>query len=169
MWCCCCFQTSVCATAVADQVPGNHIFILGDKEQAAYFLNDLQGLYPSDKRVHFYPSSYRLPYQVEAIDNANVVARAEVLARISKGDNTWVITYPEALFEKVPTQHYKWYPMEVQRNGELHGVHFSTSTILGAGMRAGLIAITIENKTKQNKILMQSIFSNQFKVYRINR
>jgi transcription-repair coupling factor (superfamily II helicase) len=96
--------TSVCATAVADQVPGNHIFILGDKEQAAYFLNDLQGLYPSDKRVHFYPSSYRLPYQVEAIDNANVVARAEVLARISKGDNTWVITYPEALFEKVPTQ-----------------------------------------------------------------
>ena len=55
--------------------------------------------------------------------------------------------------EKVPTQHYKWYPMEVQRNGELHGVHFSTSTILGAGMRAGLIAITIENKTKQNKIV----------------
>ena len=96
--------TSVCATAVADQVPGNHVFILGDKEQAAYFLNDLQGLYPSDKRVHFYPASYRLPYQVEAIDNANVVARAEVLARISKGENTWVITYPEALFEKVPTQ-----------------------------------------------------------------
>jgi transcription-repair coupling factor (superfamily II helicase) len=96
--------TSVCATAVADQVPGHHVFILGDKEEAAYFLNDVQGLFPDDKRILFYPASYHLPYQLEAIDNANVVARAEVLARIANGHNTWVITYPEALFEKVPSQ-----------------------------------------------------------------
>ena len=95
---------SICASSVADQVPGHHIFILGDKEQAAYFLNDLQGLYPQDKRVLFFPASYRVPYQLEDTDNANVVARSEVLARIANGSNTWVITYPEALFEKVPSQ-----------------------------------------------------------------
>ena len=33
---------SLCASAVIQQTPGNHIFILDDKEQAAYFLNDLE-------------------------------------------------------------------------------------------------------------------------------
>lgn len=95
---------SICSASVADQVLGHHLFVLEDKEQAAYFLNDLQGLYPEDKRVLFYPASYRVPYQAEEIDNANVVARAEVLSRIANGNNTWVVTYPEALFEKIPSQ-----------------------------------------------------------------
>ncbi|MBL7737396.1 MAG: hypothetical protein JNL51_18200 [Chitinophagaceae bacterium] len=55
--------------------------------------------------------------------------------------------------EKVPTQQYKWYPMEVKRSGELHGVRFTTSTVLAAGMRAGLMEITLENKTKENKTI----------------
>lgn len=67
-------------------------------------LNDLEGLYPDDKRVLFFPASYRVPYQLEETDNANVVTRAEVLERISGGANAWIVTYPEALFEKVPTQ-----------------------------------------------------------------
>ncbi|MBL7737395.1 MAG: hypothetical protein JNL51_18195 [Chitinophagaceae bacterium] len=55
--------------------------------------------------------------------------------------------------EKVPTKEYKWYPMEVQRSGELHGVRFATSTILAAGMRAGLLEIILENTTKEDKIV----------------
>jgi transcription-repair coupling factor (superfamily II helicase) len=94
---------SGCASALAQQVPGHHLFILSDKEEAAYFLNDLESLFPDDKRVLFYPASYRLPYQLEETDNANVVARAEVLERINNGTNVWVVTYPQALFEKVPT------------------------------------------------------------------
>ena len=95
---------SISAAALADQVPGHHLFILADKEEAAYFLNDLEGLYPDDKRILFYPASYRVPYQLEETDNANVVARAEVLDRINNGSNVWIVTYPKALFEKVPTQ-----------------------------------------------------------------
>ena len=79
---------SICAAATADQVPGNHVFILNDKEEAAYFLNDLQGLFPDNKRILFYPASYKVPYQLEQTDNANVVARAEVLERISQGSNS---------------------------------------------------------------------------------
>lgn len=94
---------SLCASALAEQIPGHHLFILTDKEEAAYFLNDLEGLYPEDKRILFYPASYRVPYQIEDTDNANVVARAEVLERINNGKNAWVVTYPQALFEKVPT------------------------------------------------------------------
>jgi len=95
---------SIAASCVADQAPGNHVFILEDKEQAAYFLNDIEGLNPNNSNVLFYPASYRVPYELEKTDNANVVARAEVLEKISKGNNTWVVTYPKALFEKVPSQ-----------------------------------------------------------------
>ena len=95
---------AICASAVAEQVVGKQLFILGDKEEAAYFLNDLENLYPEDKRILFYPASYRVPYQQEATDNANVVARAEVLDKVNNGKNAWIVTYPEALFEKVPTQ-----------------------------------------------------------------
>jgi len=95
---------AICAATVASQVPGHHLFILNDKEDAAYFLNDLEGLFPDQKNILFYPASYRVPYQFEDTDNANVVARAEVLEKINNGKNAWIVTYPEALFEKVPTQ-----------------------------------------------------------------
>ncbi|MBN8861403.1 MAG: hypothetical protein J0H29_23660 [Sphingobacteriales bacterium] len=56
--------------------------------------------------------------------------------------------------EKVPTlQNYKWYPNEVTRHGSIHGVEIATSTILVPGERAGLVAINLENKTKQTKVL----------------
>lgn len=93
-----------CASALAAQVPGHHLFILQDKEEAAYFLNDFQNLHPQQKNIFFYPASYRVPYDVEETDNANVVARAEVLEAINHQKNVWLIAYPEALFEKVPTQ-----------------------------------------------------------------
>jgi transcription-repair coupling factor (superfamily II helicase) len=95
---------SLAASAVAEQVPGHHVFVLEDKEAAAYFLNDLQQLYPDAANVLFYPASYRTPYQLEETDNANVVARAEVLEKVNNGRNCWVVTYPNALFERVPTQ-----------------------------------------------------------------
>lgn len=95
---------SISASSVAEQAPGNHLFILEDKEQAAYFLNDLQGLYPSNPNVLFYPASYRVPYELEKTDNANVVSRTEVLEKISTGKNTWIVTYPKALFEKIPSK-----------------------------------------------------------------
>ena len=92
------------ASAVASQVPGNHVFVLSDKEEAAYFLNDLENLFPNEKHIVFYPASYRSAYHFEETDNANVVLRAEVLEKINNGTNTWIVTYPQALFEKIPTQ-----------------------------------------------------------------
>lgn len=80
------------------------LFILNDKEEAAYHLNDLENLL-GDKNVLFYPGSYRRPYQIEETDNANVLLRSEVLNRInSRKKPAFIVTYPEALFEKVVTR-----------------------------------------------------------------
>ncbi|WP_338408392.1 transcription-repair coupling factor [uncultured Flavobacterium sp.] len=80
------------------------IIILNDKEEAAYYLNDLEQMI-GDQDVLFYPGSYRSPYQIEDTDNANILLRAEVLNRInSRKKPAVIITYPEALFEKVVTR-----------------------------------------------------------------
>src|SRR5690606_37683093 len=80
------------------------LLILDDKEEAAYQLNDLE-LLIGENDVLFYPGSYRRPYQIEETDNANVLLRAEVLNRInSRKKPAVIVTYPDALFEKVVTR-----------------------------------------------------------------
>ncbi|MFV5690684.1 transcription-repair coupling factor [Flavobacterium sp. LT1R49] len=80
------------------------LLVLNNKEEAAYYLNDLEQLV-GDQDVLFYPGSYRRPYQIEETDNANVLLRAEVLNRInSRKKPAVIVTYPEALFEKVVTR-----------------------------------------------------------------
>ena len=80
------------------------LLIFNDKEEAAYYLNDLEQLL-GDKNVLFYPGSYRRPYQIEETDNANVLLRSEVLNRInSRKKPAVIVTYPTALFEKVVTK-----------------------------------------------------------------
>lgn len=87
-----------------------YILIFNDKEEAAYYLNDLEQLI-GDKNVLFYPGSYRRPYQIEETDNANILLRSEVLNRInSRKKPAIIVTYPEALFEKVVTKR------ELERN-----------------------------------------------------
>ena len=79
-----------------------HLFVMHDKEEAAYFHSDLQNLLPQ-KEVWLFPTSYKRPYEFEETENANILMRAEILNRINnKGqDGELIVTYPEALTEKV--------------------------------------------------------------------
>ncbi|WP_298148752.1 transcription-repair coupling factor [Flavobacterium sp.] len=80
------------------------LLLATDKEQAAFLLNDLEQLHSADD-VLFYPESYKNPYKIEEIDNANVLLRAEVLNRINSRKRPPVmVSYPEALFERVVTK-----------------------------------------------------------------
>jgi len=88
-----------------------HLLITDDKERAAYLLNDLENMggereKPFEKRrILFFPTSYRRPYEIEQTDNANVLSRAEVLNKIiTWGKEMVIVTYPEALSEKVVTK-----------------------------------------------------------------
>ncbi|OIQ19273.1 MAG: transcription-repair coupling factor [Flavobacterium sp. MedPE-SWcel] len=86
------------------QVELPFLLVFKDKEEAAYYLNDLEKLV-GEQDVLFYPGSYRRPYQIEETDNANVLLRAEVLNRInSRRKPAIIVSYTEALFEKVVTK-----------------------------------------------------------------
>ncbi|GAA4411099.1 transcription-repair coupling factor [Nibrella viscosa] len=89
------------ASAIYRQVGGTHLFVMTDKDEAAYFFNDLQNIL--EQEVLLFPMSYKKPYQYEEVENANVLMRAEVLNKLSPPlkEGTLVVTYPEALSEKV--------------------------------------------------------------------
>jgi len=79
----------------------HHLIVLSDKEEAAYFLSDLE-LLTGKKKVLFYPMSYRKPYELETTDNSNVIQRGEVLTALQANTSQQVIvTYSQALTEKV--------------------------------------------------------------------
>ena len=86
------------------------LLICNEKEEAAYFLNDLEQVLDKNNSsvrddVLFYPGSYRRPYQIEDTDNANILLRAEVLNRInSQKKPALIVTYADALFEQVITK-----------------------------------------------------------------
>lgn len=96
--------TAFIANGILKNFPVNQLFILNDKEEAAYFLNDLQHIVDKEN-VLFFPNSYKTPYQVEEIDNSNILLRAETLNTLSKkSTGNFIVTYPEALSEKVVTK-----------------------------------------------------------------
>ena len=76
------------------------VFILNDLEEAGYFYHDLIQI-NGEENILFFPSSYRRAIKYGQKDAANEILRTEVLSRLQKGDVITVVTYPEALAEKV--------------------------------------------------------------------
>ena len=95
-------QAAFLLTAIYRQTQRNMVILLNDKEEALYFHHDLKALMPQ-KEIFFYPASYKRPYQVEEVDNANVLQRAEVLNELNhtKTGRQVIVTFAEALSEKV--------------------------------------------------------------------
>jgi len=83
--------------------PHDFVIVLSDREEAAYFQNDLQNLL--EREILIFPMSYKRPYEYVETENANILMRAEVLNRLSnKTTAEIIVTYPEALVEKVITK-----------------------------------------------------------------
>jgi len=77
------------------------VFVLPDREEANYLLADLENL--TEKEILLFPSSYRKSFDFTQTDSANVLLRAEVLNELNQATEygRLIITYPEALAEKV--------------------------------------------------------------------
>ncbi|MDQ2656999.1 MAG: DEAD/DEAH box helicase, partial [Bacteroidota bacterium] len=80
--------------------PQDYLIVLPDREESAYFVNDLQNLL--EREILLFPTSYKRPYEFTEIENANILMRAEVLNRLAnKKGSEIIVTYPDALSEKV--------------------------------------------------------------------
>ena len=92
---------SVIFATVYKKNPFSCVVILNDREEASYFFDDLSAL-GIGENVLFFPSSYRRNVLDEQIDSENIIFRTEVLNKITQPDSSFlVVTYPEAIMEKV--------------------------------------------------------------------
>ncbi len=83
----------------------NHLVITKDAEEAAYFHNSLENLTRA-LDLFYFPSSFKNKKNYRLLNSSHVMLRAEALTKLSQDKNDSInkkiiITYPEALFEKV--------------------------------------------------------------------
>lgn len=79
----------------------NHILIFQDAESAAYFHNSFENI-TSALDVFYFPSSFKNKNNYQLLNSSHVMLRTEALTRLASGGNKKIIiTYPEAIFEKV--------------------------------------------------------------------
>ncbi len=86
----------------------NHLIILNDAEEAAYFHNTLENLTEA-LDIFYFPSSFKNRKNYQLLNSSHVMLRTEALMKIAAGGNSAplsvnkkvLVTYPEALFEKV--------------------------------------------------------------------
>lgn len=84
---------------VASQL--NHVVVLKDAEEAAYFHNTFENITKA-LEVFYFPSSFKNKKNFRLLNSSHVMLRTEALTHFSSpGNKKILITYPEALFEKV--------------------------------------------------------------------
>ena len=79
----------------------NHVIVLNDAEEAAYFHNTLENLIrPVD--LFYFPSSFRNNRNYRQQNSSHVMLRTEALTRFAApGNRRIMVTFPEAMMEKV--------------------------------------------------------------------
>ncbi len=86
----------------------NHLIILNDAEEAAYFHNTLENLTEA-LDIFYFPSSFKNRKNYQLLNSSHVMLRTEALTKLAAGGTSAgfsvnrkiLVTYPEALFEKV--------------------------------------------------------------------
>ena len=88
----------------------NHLVIMDDAEEAAYFHNTLENL-TNAIDLFYFPSSFKNRKNFRLLNSSHVMLRTESLTRFSvEGNKRIMVSYPDALFEKVVM------PDELSRN-----------------------------------------------------
>ncbi|MBK9194742.1 MAG: transcription-repair coupling factor [Flavobacteriales bacterium] len=118
------------AASVIERTKGVHVFVLTDKEEAAYFINDLEALRGKDKEARnakkdedmlFYPAPSRSPYDPDGHHDGERVSRTEVLeVLMKKPEHLIIVTYPDALVPLVVGREVmQKNTLSIKRNEEL--------------------------------------------------
>lgn len=104
----------------------NHLVILNDAEEAAYFHNSLENL-TGALDIFYFPSSFKNRKNYRLLNSSHVMLRTEALTKIAAGasgiNKKILVTYPEALFEKVVV------PSKLSSNI----IHIKTGDVLNTG------------------------------------
>jgi len=114
------------AASCIENIDKTHFFIFPDKESAAFFYHDLEVLLQDqnngfdEKKVHFLPASFHRLYDWKELDITNIKLRSEIVDRIVHGaDNLTIVSYTEAIMEKLVSANYLKENSFTVKQGEL--------------------------------------------------
>ena len=112
-----------------------YVFVLDDAEEAGYFYHDLTQIL-GEQEVFYFPSSFRRAVKFGQRDAANEILRTEVISRLSAGHRPlFVVTYPEAVMEKVVSRQKLNEQTLRLRAGERVDITFVEETLRAFGFR----------------------------------
>jgi transcription-repair coupling factor (superfamily II helicase) len=120
---------AVLITALYELTDKNFVIIAQDREEAAYLHDDLENLFETYPILYF-PQSYKKLYRYEEIENANVLQRTETLSAINAGERFVLVTFPEAISEKVIDKKTLIKSTLSVRRGEMLDVNFLREMLL---------------------------------------
>ena len=127
---------SSCALVTAslfNQLPQCQIVVMNDADDAGYFYNDLKQVLTPDE-VFYFPSSFKKAIKLSQLDTSNEILRTEVLNRLANNAAPCVVvTYPEALMQKVVSVHGMRTRMLKLKVGETLSIDFLTEMLLEYG------------------------------------
>ena len=92
-------QKTLLAAHTIKHTKSTHLFILENLEEALYFLDDLNNIMPGHTS-HLFPSSER----IKLGDNNVLLEQIEVLNKLSKNKQNTIVSYPQAIKEKIITK-----------------------------------------------------------------
>ncbi len=81
------------------------LIVAADKEEAAHTANNLETILERKEEILFFPDSFAQPMRCDKINRTQILQRTETVTRLveamEKKQPVFVVTYPEALAEKV--------------------------------------------------------------------
>jgi len=139
------------ATALWQLTDANHVFILNDREEAAYFHNDLEHL-TNALDICFFPDSFKRIGAFNELNSSHVMLRTEALTKfaaasprpspterevsgVHKIRKKVLVTYPEALFEKVVNPNALSKNMIALKVGDNLAVDSMLATLVSLGFK----------------------------------
>lgn len=128
--------TSLILSAMMQTRTGLRVVVLNDREEAAYFYNDVL-TFSDEKRVTFLPSSYRRTIHKDEKDNDSVLVRTEVLSMVANGQTEMIITYPAALAERVVDKEVLAEMSMVVNKGDTISISFIENLLAEYGFERG--------------------------------
>ncbi|MBO4800999.1 MAG: transcription-repair coupling factor [Bacteroidaceae bacterium] len=109
------------------------LFVLNDAEEAGYFYHDMVQVL-DEQQVLFFPSSFRRAVKFGQRDAASEILRTEVLSRLMMND-FFIVTYPEALAERVVSRKTLDERTLQLRVGERVDLSFVEETLMSFGFQ----------------------------------
>ena len=87
-------------SALYKKLSSPFIIVFNSKQEALYFLNDIEILNPN-KKIFYYPEISKEPYSELKINNYNLLQRTELIEHLSfsKKNNSIIVTYVNAISE----------------------------------------------------------------------